>query len=104
MRQVSIREFRLKGSEALGKVQPGEAVILSGRSGPAFFLIPAQGGAMDLMEEELKAALAMSSLREGWRRAKESGLDQLSLEEINAEIRLARKERGKKRPARKTRA
>ena len=97
MRQVSIRDFRLKGSVALGKVQPGEAVILSGRGGLAYFLIPAQRDAMDLMEEELKTALAMSSLRESWRRAKAAGLDQLSLEEINAEIQQARKER----PARK---
>ena len=93
MRQVSIRDFRLKGSEALGKVQPGEAVILSGRGDKAYFLIPAHRDAMDLMEEELKTALAMSSLRESWRRAKEAGVDDLSMEEINTEIREARKER-----------
>ena len=93
MRQVSIRDFRLKGADALGKIQPGEAVILSGRGNNAYFLIPARRDVMDLMEEELKTALAMSSLRESWRRAKEAGADDLSMEEINAEIKQARKER-----------
>jgi hypothetical protein len=39
MRQIAFRDFRLHGAKALGKLRPGDAVILSGRQGPAYFLI-----------------------------------------------------------------
>jgi antitoxin (DNA-binding transcriptional repressor) of toxin-antitoxin stability system len=43
MRQVSLREFRTRGSKALGNVPQGETVLLAGQQGPAFFLVPVLG-------------------------------------------------------------
>jgi antitoxin (DNA-binding transcriptional repressor) of toxin-antitoxin stability system len=101
MRQISLRDFRLQGAKALGRLLPGEAVVLSGRQGPAYFLIPVEPEAMEAQEEELKSALALAAMRESWRRAEAAGLAGLTIERIDAEIAASRKET---QPPRKRRA
>ena len=86
MRQIAFRDFRLQGAKALGKVRAGEVVLLSGRQGPAYFLIPVEPGAMEAQEEELKTAMALAAMRESWRRAAAGGLADLTMDEIDAEI------------------
>lgn len=85
MRQVSLREFRTRGVKALKDVPAGETTLLVGQDGPAFFLIPVFG---DVVKEdrELRRAMALASLREGWRLAEASGANQASAEDIEAEI------------------
>jgi hypothetical protein len=92
MRQISFRDFRLQGAKALGKLGPGEGVILSNRQGPAYFLIPIEAGTMAAQEEELNTAMALASMRESWRRADAAGLADLAMDEIDAEIATVRKE------------
>ena len=92
MRQIAFRDFRLHGAKALGKLRPGEGVVLSGRQGPAYFLIPVEPGAMEAQEEELKTALALAAMRESWKRAEAAGLADLTMDEIDAEIAASRKE------------
>jgi len=84
MRHVSLREFRTRGAKALADVPAGETTLLVGQDGPAYFLVPVIG---DVIEEdrELRRAMAMASLRQGWRIAREIG--ELSEEEIEEEIR-----------------
>jgi len=85
MRQVSLREFRTRGVKALKDVPAGETTLLVGQGGPAFFLVPVFG---DVVKEdrELRRAMAMASLREGWRLAEASGDSLASNEEIESEI------------------
>ena len=85
MRQVSLREFRTRGVKALKKVPPGETTLLVGQNGPAFFLVPVFG---DVAKEdrELRRAMALASLREGWRRAEASGKTAPTEREIEEEI------------------
>ena len=85
MRQVSLREFRTRGQKALVDVPAGETTLLVGQNGPAFFLVPVFG---DVVKEdkELRRAMALASLREGWRIAEASGANRASEEEIEAEI------------------
>ena len=101
MRQVAFRDFRLQGAKALGKLRPGEAVVLSGRQGPAYFLIPVDSESMEAQEEELKTAMALAAMRESWRRAEAAGLADMTMDEIDAEIAAAREEtpKAKKRRA-----
>jgi antitoxin (DNA-binding transcriptional repressor) of toxin-antitoxin stability system len=40
MRQVSLREFRTRGSKALKPTAVGETILLAGRNGPEYFLVP----------------------------------------------------------------
>ena len=84
MRQVSLREFRTRGSKALKAVPEGETVLLSGQKGPAFFLIPVLGD-VALEDRELRRAMAKASLHNNWRLAEASKVN-LSEEEINQEI------------------
>jgi antitoxin (DNA-binding transcriptional repressor) of toxin-antitoxin stability system len=85
MRQISLREFRTRGVKALKEVPPGETTLLVGQNGPAFFLVPVFG---DVVKEdrELRRAMALASLREGWRLAEASGASLASEEDIEAEI------------------
>ncbi len=85
MRQISLREFRTRGSKALEAVPAGETVLLSGQDGPAYFLVPVLGDVAS-QDRELRRANAKASLRESWRNAKASGLDLISADEIEGEI------------------
>jgi antitoxin (DNA-binding transcriptional repressor) of toxin-antitoxin stability system len=90
MRQVSLREFRTRGAKALADVPRGETTLLVGQNGPAFFLVPVFG---DVIKEdkELRRAMALASLREGWRLAEASGANLISEEEIEEEISRVRR-------------
>jgi len=85
MRQVSLREFRTRGVKALKEVPQGETTLLVGQNGPAFFLVPVFG---DVVKEdrELRRAMALASLREGWKSAEAAGYSRASDDEIDAEI------------------
>ncbi len=89
MRQVSLREFRVRGAKALESVPIGETVLLAGQQGPAYFLVPVMGDVV-LEDRELRRAMAKASLRESWRLAEESGLSRMSEDEIDQEIDRAR--------------
>jgi antitoxin (DNA-binding transcriptional repressor) of toxin-antitoxin stability system len=88
MRQVSLREFRTRGSKALEAVPEGETVLLAGQNGPAYFLIPVLGDVI-VEDRELRRAMAKSSLRKNWRLVEASGVS-LSEEEIDREINQVR--------------
>ena len=88
MRQVSLREFRTRGSKALEAVPNGETVLLAGQKGPAYFLIPVLGDVI-LEDRELRRAMAKASLLKNWRLAETAGGD-LSDEEIDHEINQVR--------------
>jgi len=85
MRQVSLREFRTRGVKVLSEVPAGETTLLVGQNGPAFFLVPVVGDVAK-QDRELRRAMALASLREGWRLAEESGASLASDGEIEAEI------------------
>jgi antitoxin (DNA-binding transcriptional repressor) of toxin-antitoxin stability system len=95
MRQVSLREFRTRGSKALVAVPEGETILLAGQQGPAYFLVPVQG---DVVQEdrELRRAMAKASLRQNWRLAEAAGAksaDEDEINEIDREIDEVRKGR-----------
>jgi antitoxin (DNA-binding transcriptional repressor) of toxin-antitoxin stability system len=90
MRQISLREFRTRGSKALEAVPQGETILLSGQQGPAYFLVPVLGD-VAMEDRELRRAMAKVSLRESWLHAKVSGMDQMNDEEIEQEIKRVRR-------------
>lgn len=97
MRQVSLREFRTRGSKALRAVPVGETVLLAGQKGPAYFLVPVIGDVV-LEDRELRRALAKASLRQSWKLAESTG-EQMSDEEIDREVDQARTTREHPKPA-----
>lgn len=95
MRQVSLREFRIRGSKALKTVPEGETVVLAGQQGPAYFLVPVLGD-VALEDRELRRAMAKASLRKNWRVAEASAV-KLSDDEIDREIQQVRARRRRKK-------
>jgi antitoxin (DNA-binding transcriptional repressor) of toxin-antitoxin stability system len=96
MRQISLREFRTRGSKALEAVPQGETILLSGQQGPAYFLVPVLGDVV-MEDRELRRAMAKASLRESWVHAKASGLDEVNDEEIEQEIKQVRRLRKRRK-------
>ncbi len=99
MRQVALREFRIRGEKALESVPKGEVVLLSGQKGPVYYLVPVQGD-LAIGDKELRRAMAMASLQESWRYAEKQGFDQVSDDEIDAEIRKVRERKSKRKSSR----
>ena len=96
MRQISLREFRTRGSKALEAVPQGETILLSGQQGPAYFLVPVLGDVV-MEDRELRRAMAKASLRESWVHAKASGLDEMNDEQIEQEIKQVRRVRKRRK-------
>jgi antitoxin (DNA-binding transcriptional repressor) of toxin-antitoxin stability system len=96
MREVSLREFRTRGANALKTVPQGETVLLAGQQGPAYFLVPVQGD-IAIEERELRRAIAKASLRKSWRLAQDAGLDTMTDAQIDAEIAGMRKDRRRRK-------
>lgn len=97
MQTLALRDFQRQG----GKILPEklyEPVLLQGRDEEFVVLRLPKDVPMGLLDELLGFA-AIMALRENQARAVESGLDQLSMEDIETEIKAARRER-KRRPAR----
>lgn len=95
MRQVSLREFRTRGSKALQAVPQGETVLLAGQQGPAYFLVPVLGD-VAMEDRELRRAMAKASLHKNWRLAAELRPDAVSDAEIADEIDRVRTTRRRK--------
>jgi len=93
MRQVALREFRTRGAKALGDGDGQELVLLAGRQGPVYFLVPVVPGDLENQGKELLRAQAKANLRAWQDRARELGLDRMTPEAIEAEIKASRAER-----------
>jgi hypothetical protein len=90
MKTIPLRDFQREGAKAFGVTSSIEPWLLAGRD-QDFVLLPVtpenRSSIMDLAEG-LAAVLA---LRQDQTRSVEEGLSQLSIEEIDEEIRDARK-------------
>lgn len=91
MQTIALRDLQQKGLKAINTAHNDELILLESRSGPAYFLIPAQAHNLDAQSLELERAMALSNLHNWQQRAAELGLDEMSAEEINQEICLTRK-------------
>jgi len=94
MRLTPLRDFQKKGLEAITAPR-SEVVLLTGRSGPSFFLVPVFDTDLSCQAEQLQQAIALSSLREAQDRAEREGVSNATMEEINADIASIRASRRK---------
>ncbi|TVR17492.1 MAG: prevent-host-death protein [Planctomycetota bacterium] len=102
MYTLPLRELQQRGAKALP--QTHDPVVLTGRRGPLYLLVPVDPEHLADQERAVRRALAKTSLRAWQQRAMESGLDMLSDDEIEAEITAARNDskRGQRRTTRTT--
>jgi hypothetical protein len=99
---IPIRELQQRGTKAIAR-GTDEPVLVIGRPGALFYLIPADRDRLVEQEVELSRAMARAGLRSWQNRAVSAGLDKLTAEEIDAEISAARRERRTRSKAEKSR-
>ncbi len=87
----------LRQPKAWDRLQHEKAVVTS-HGKPIAMLIPINEETFEETLEQVSRLEALRSLRTMQAQAKEAGTDTMSLEEINAEIAGARKERRARRP------
>lgn len=87
MNAKSLRELQQKGGKAIGT----EPVVVTSRKGPVGVLIPVTSESLPRVQQEVQRMLALESLSETWKFARKAGLDQMTDEEIEAEVHAVRK-------------
>ncbi len=85
MRLTTMREFQKKGSEAI-TAPKHEVVLLTGRSGPSYFLVPVFDTDLAFQAEQLQQAIALSSLKESQGEAEQAGLSGTGMDAITEDI------------------
>ena len=94
MRTIPLRELQTKGASILdGQL---DLALVEGLKS-SFFLIPVQKGFEQYQAGLLSRALAKSLLLQSQLHAKATGLADLSMEDINAEVRQVRRARAAKK-------
>jgi hypothetical protein len=89
---IPMRKLQQRGCKAIAKGTE-EPVLVTGRPGALFYLIPANRERLAEQEMELSRTMARASLRAWQNRAVAAGLDLLTSKDIDAEISIARQER-----------
>jgi hypothetical protein len=98
MRTIQLREFQNKGASLLeGNL---DLTLVEGTKS-SFFLIPVQKGFEQFQAGLLSRALAKSLLLQSQIHAKATGLADLSMDAITAEVREVRKARAARKGAKK---
>ncbi len=92
MRLTTMRDFQKQGPEAITAPR-NEVVLLTGRNGPAYFLVPVFDTDLAFQADQLQQAMALASLRESQDAAERAGLSGTSMAEIDAEIASVRADR-----------
>jgi hypothetical protein len=85
MKNLAMRDFQQKGPASVGK-KIVEPILLTGRKGPLFFLVPVDEGNLDNQYKELLRAMAQASLRNWQDTAHEEGLSEMNEDKIDEEI------------------
>ena len=90
MKTIPLREFQREGVKALGAGFSAEPLLLTGRD-REFVLLPVPPDDRTAVLDLAEGLAAVLALRQDQGRAAEAGLDQVSVEDVEAEIRAARK-------------
>ena len=93
MRFVTVRDLRLRGREIWKALSTGEEAVLTHNGSPVALLVGVESDRLEETVRLVRLARAQAAVSRMRVRAKESGLDKLSNEDVEAEIRAARRER-----------
>jgi len=89
---VTVRELRTDSARVWDKIAAGEEFVITRNGTPFAIMVPTLPSEIEDKLRALRAASFGRLLAEQHKRSVELGLDKMTLEEINAEIALARKE------------
>ncbi len=89
---VTVRELRTDSARVWDKIAAGEEFVITRNGTPFAIMAPTKPSEVESNLRALRAARFGAALREMQRHAAKTGLDKMTLKEINAEIAAARKE------------
>ena len=92
MEFVTVRELRAESAKVWDKIAAGEELVITRNGKPFAIMAPTQPSEVEDKLRALRAASFDRLLAEQHKRSVALGLDKMTLDEINAEIALARKE------------
>lgn len=90
MQSIPLRDLQQRGAKAVPDTH--DPVVLTGRHGPLYLLVPADPAHLAEQEREIRRAMARTNLRSWQEQAVATGLDALTDAEIEEEIAVARRD------------
>lgn len=93
MRFLTVRDLRLRGREIWRTLRAGEEAVITRDGSPVALLIGVQEDRLEETLRWVRQARAQAAVTYMRKRARERGLNQLSDQDIEAEIQAARRER-----------
>jgi len=92
MRFLSLRELRTETGKVKEILSKDNKIVLTSNGKPVAFMIATDEASFEETLDDIRRVRGMSALRSLQRQAKENGLSDMTLDEINAEIDAARRE------------
>ena len=93
MEFISVRDLRSRSAAVWDSLAEEQDLVVTSNGKPVAVLSAASASTLDATLNALRQARAQLAVVEMQRRAREAGLDRWSLEQVNAEIQAARRER-----------
>lgn len=90
---VTVRELRAESAKVWAKIEAGEEVVITRNGKPFALMIHTRPDALESTLRAVRAERFDANLRRMQEQAERDGLSTMTMEEIDAEIALARKER-----------
>lgn len=95
MRFITARELRSSSSKLWNELTKAEEMVVTLNGRPVALLTPLSESNFDQALQEVRRAKAISLVRQFQAQSVAAGTDKMTLEEINAEIKKARKGRSR---------
>jgi antitoxin (DNA-binding transcriptional repressor) of toxin-antitoxin stability system len=92
MEFITVGELRTNSTKVWDQIAAGKEFVITRDGMPFALLVPTKPSEVENDLRALRGARFAAALKETHRHAVETGLDKMTLEEINAEIAAARKE------------
>ncbi len=95
MEFISVRDLRSKSAEIWRKIKVQKDMVITSKGRPMAVLLQVSADSLEETLAAIRKARAMEAVEAMQSKSVKTGLDRVSLEEINAEIEAVRKRRSK---------
>lgn len=90
---VTTKELRAESGKVWEKLEAGKDIVITRNGKPFALMVGSPPESLEVMLRAIRAQRFADTLRKMQQHSIEQGLDTMTMEEINAEIALARQER-----------
>ena len=95
MRFITVRELKTKSADVWRKLDRDKELIVTNNGKPFALMTPVKEEDLEQTLRDMRASRFLRSMREAQAQSVALGLDQMRLEELDAEIRAARREKSR---------